>query len=76
MIRPLRPRLTKVWRRKSEVQNKNNDEDSTLEIDEVSKEEKHAENLKKEDNEKHANKVGQAHKAKRVRNLHMEWKHP
>jgi hypothetical protein len=41
--RPPRPRYTKVWRIKSEVQNKNNDEDPTLEIDGVSKEEKHVE---------------------------------
>ena len=46
--RPPRPRYTKVWRRKSEVQNKNNDEDPTLEIDGVSKEEEHVEKKRDE----------------------------
>ena len=48
--RPPRPRYTKVWRRKSEVQNKNNDEDPTLEIDGVSKEEEHVEKQKRDEN--------------------------
>ena len=38
-----RPRCTKVCRTKYETQNKNNDEYPTLEIDGVSKEEKHVE---------------------------------
>ena len=42
--RPPRPRYTKERRRNTEVQNKDDDEDPTLEVDEVSKEEKHHSN--------------------------------